>query len=97
MERKASVVEIRITQILIDLLEPQANYFMCLLINSITLYYSCCKKYQHLNVPEPWFPPLSCFSPRAGVSPHMRQREQKGIAGGVRGISNGLEAGKCRV
>ena len=50
-----------------------------------------------MGVPEPWFPPVSCFSPRAGVSPHMRGRGQKGVAGGVRGISNGLEAGKCRV
>ena len=62
----------------------------------ITLYYSC-KKYQHLDAPEPWFPSLSCFSPKAGVSSYIRGREWKGFAGGVRGISNGVEAEKCRV
>ena len=61
----------------------------------ITLYYSC-KKY-HLDAPEPWFPSLSCFCPKAGVSPYIRGRAWKGVAGGVRGISNGVEAEKCRV
>ena len=62
----------------------------------ITLYYSC-KKYQHLDAPEPWFPSLSCFCPKAGVSPYIRGRAWKSVAGGVRGISNGVEAEKGRV
>ena len=39
----------------------------------------------------------SCLSPRDGVRPKMRGREQQGVPGQVRGMSHGSEAGKGRV